>query len=135
MPQRNLNHFDFIYQLSVSPLRIRACSDEAFHRTGRLFPRVEGGSLAYIQESSMSLSSSNQSRNYEKARKRIRFIGHGWMFEIPFSAGANLFPVTASEAGYLNAFDGAWVAIFEAARRAYSGARRPGYVLTRDDIG
>lgn len=35
----------------------------------------------------MSLSFPNQSRSYEEAGKRIRFIGHDGMFEIPFVAG------------------------------------------------
>ncbi|AOF94484.1 DUF1488 family protein [Sinorhizobium sp. RAC02] len=83
----------------------------------------------------MSLSFPNQSRSYEEAGKRIRFIGHDGMFEIPFFAGADLFPAATSEAAYLNAFDAARVAIYKAARRAYSGARRTTYVLTRADFG
>jgi hypothetical protein len=83
----------------------------------------------------MSLSFPNQSRSYEEAGKRIRFIGHDGMFEIPFFAGADLFPAATSEAGYLSAFDATRVAIYKAARRAYSGARRPLYVLTRADFG
>lgn len=62
----------------------------------------------------MSLSFPNQSRSYEEAGKRIRFIGHDGMFEIPFFAGADLFPAATSEAGYLSAFDATRVATISA---------------------
>jgi hypothetical protein len=83
----------------------------------------------------MSLSFPNPSRSYEEAGKRIRFIGHDGVFEIPFFAAADLFPAATSEAGYLKAFDAARLAINTAARRAYSAARKPAYVLTRADFG
>ncbi|MFC3075021.1 DUF1488 family protein [Shinella sp. WSJ-2] len=83
----------------------------------------------------MSLSFPNPSRSYEEAGKRIRFIGHDGVFAIPFFAATDIFPTATSEAGYLKAFDAARAAIDTAARRAYSAARKPAYVLTRADFG
>lgn len=96
--------------------------------------RIEEAAV-HCEERSMSLSFPNQSRSYEEAGKRIRFIGHDGMFEIPFFAGADLFPGVLSEAGYLTAFDDARVSVYKAARRAYSAGRKPVYVLTRADFG
>ncbi|CAK7255794.1 MULTISPECIES: DUF1488 family protein [unclassified Shinella] len=82
----------------------------------------------------MSLSFPNPSRSYEEAGKRVRFIGHNGVFEIPFFVAADLLSAATSEAGYLKAFDAARVAINTAALRAYSAARKPVYVLTRADF-
>jgi hypothetical protein len=96
---------------------------------------LKRGVIHVSQGFPMSLSFPNQSRSYDEAGKRIRFIGHDGMFEISFFAGSDLFPGVTSEAGYLKAFDDARVSVYNAARRAYSGARRPIYVLTRADFG
>ncbi|WP_439618855.1 hypothetical protein [Shinella sp.] len=55
-----------------------------FPSAGWLFLRFEGTGRRCI---SRSLSFPKQSRSYEEAGKRIRFIGQDGMFEIPFFAG------------------------------------------------
>ena len=49
----------------------------------------------------MSLSFPNRSRSYDASARRIRFIGHDGMFEVPFLVDADVFPNANTEAGYL----------------------------------
>ena len=88
----------------------------------------------------MSCPSSNRSRSYDEAGKRIRFVGHDGMFQISFSVAADAMtrmqPATAAnEAGYLATFDTQSSAIRDVASRAYDRTRKSMYVLTAADFG
>ncbi len=78
----------------------------------------------------MSLSFPNRSRSYDEANRQIRFSGHDGMFEVPFRIDVeSLATKTRVEAGFLEAFDSARVAIYACARQAYSQGRKKVYVL------
>ncbi|HEY0122825.1 MAG TPA: DUF1488 domain-containing protein [Rhizobium sp.] len=82
----------------------------------------------------MSLSFPNRSRSYDASARRIRFIGHDGMFEVPFLVEADVFPEANTEAGYLAAFDAARDAVQQVAMKAYGYARRRMYILTANDF-
>jgi hypothetical protein len=86
----------------------------------------------------MSLNFPNRSRSYDSAAKRVRFVGHDGMFEVPFSVEIGAFskakPLPVSEDGYLAAFDAARTSIYDVAREAYSHGRKNMYVLTSADF-
>ncbi|MBB3454075.1 hypothetical protein FHT86_002331 [Rhizobium sp. BK313] len=82
----------------------------------------------------MSLSFPNRSRSYDASARRIRFIGHDGMFEVPFLVDADVFPNANTEAGYLAAFDAGRDAIQKVAIKAYGYTRRRLYVLTANDF-
>ncbi|WP_439626981.1 DUF1488 family protein [Shinella sp.] len=101
-----------------------------FQSAGRLILRFEGTGRLCI---SRSLSFPNQSRSYEEAGKRIRFIGQDGMFEIPFFAGA--FSGCNLRSWIPECFRRRPGCHLKAARRPYSNARRLTYVLARADFG
>lgn len=87
----------------------------------------------------MTLNFPNASRSYDERRKVIRFQGYDSALEISFflEVGAlqKLEPRTRDlETGYLEAFDAARERIQEAARRAYSRARKDAYLLAASDF-
>jgi hypothetical protein len=87
----------------------------------------------------VTLNFPNRSRSYDAAAKRIRFVGHDGMFEVPFfveiAALSATSPATSSgEAEYLSAFDAERSSIQDVAREAYSHGRKNMYVLTRADF-
>jgi uncharacterized protein DUF1488 len=86
----------------------------------------------------MTLAFPNPSRSFDEARNAVRFIGHDGMFEVPFfvetGALAKHGTTGMSEADFLRAFDEARRSIHDVARKAYSHARRPSYVLTVADF-
>jgi hypothetical protein len=87
----------------------------------------------------MSLTFPNQSRSYDEAGKRIRFVGHDGMFQISFSVAADAISnappgTTTAEATYLAAFDMASGAIRDVASKAYARTRKSMYVLTAADF-
>lgn len=86
----------------------------------------------------MSLNFPNRSRSYDGAGKRIRFVGHDGMFEVPFFVEIGTFskatPPPVSEDDYLAAFDTARTSIYDVAREAYSHGRKNMYVLTPADF-
>ena len=87
----------------------------------------------------MALTFPNQSRSYDEAGQRIRFLGHDGMFEIPFAVDIDALasartPAPTAEAGYLAAFDSAREAIHAVARKAYSRGRKNVYLLTPADF-
>ena len=82
----------------------------------------------------MTLNFPNESRSYDARANLVRFWGYDRVMEVVFlvEAGAlrKLGPKTPSgEAGYLEAFDAARDRIHDAARRAYSRARKGTYTL------
>ncbi|TIO06947.1 DUF1488 domain-containing protein [Mesorhizobium sp.] len=85
----------------------------------------------------MTLNFPNGSRSYDAAARRIRFVGHDGMFEVPFfveiAALSAAGPAT-SEAEYLSAFDAERSSIQDVAREAYSHGRKNMYVLTQADF-
>lgn len=86
----------------------------------------------------MTLAFPNPSRNYDEARRGIRFSGHDGMFEISFFVeaavlvGASHGPV--SEQQYLQAFDSMRTSIQTVAREMYTNHRRPTNTLTTSDF-
>ncbi|QIA22275.1 DUF1488 domain-containing protein [Mesorhizobium sp. AA22] len=87
----------------------------------------------------MTLNFPNRSRSYDAAAKRIRFVGHDGMFEVPFfveiAALSAASPATSgAEAEYLSAFDAKRSSIQDVAREAYSHGRKNMYVLTQADF-
>lgn len=86
----------------------------------------------------MALSFPNRSRNFNAARKAVRFLAHDGMFEIPFfvEAGALLKSSSphSTEAECLSAFDAARGLIEDVAQNVYSSGHRSVYILTRDDF-
>jgi len=87
----------------------------------------------------MTLSFPNPSRSYDEFHRRVRFVGHDGMFQVPFSvevdALAKSMPSGApGEASYLAAFDAALASIRDVAREAYSNGRKTTYVLTAADF-
>jgi hypothetical protein len=98
-------------------------------------PPVRGHAL---RNSIMTLNFPNRSRSYDAAARRIRFVGHDGMFEVPFFVEiAALSAATAmggAEAEYLSAFDAERSSIQDVAREAYSHGRKNMYVLTQADF-
>jgi hypothetical protein len=87
----------------------------------------------------MTLNFPNPSRSYDAAAKRIRFIGHDGMFEVPFfvevaALSAASPAARGAEDEYLGAFDAKRSSIYDVARQAYSHGRKNMYVLTRADF-
>lgn len=83
----------------------------------------------------MTLTFPNRSRSYDEAGRRVRFIGHDGMFEVPFFVETDAFSTAAAgEAHYLAAFDAARSKIHDVAREIYGNARRTVYVLTAGDF-
>ncbi|TIT03629.1 DUF1488 domain-containing protein [Mesorhizobium sp.] len=86
----------------------------------------------------MTLNFPNRSRSYDAAARRIRFVGHDGMFEVPFFveiAALSAATVTSgAEAEYLSAFDAERSSIQDVAREAYSHGRKNMYVLTQADF-
>jgi hypothetical protein len=86
----------------------------------------------------MSISFPNPSRSYDEKAKRVRFVGHDGMFEIPFFVGLEAFSKSAkagaSEAESLAGFDLARKTIQDVAREAYANSRKNMYVLTAADF-
>ena len=83
----------------------------------------------------MALTFPNQSRSYDAAGKRIRFVGYDGMFEVAFfvEAGA-IAKASLNEAGYLDAFDAARTSIQNVARQVYANRRKNMHVLTSADF-
>jgi Protein of unknown function (DUF1488) len=87
----------------------------------------------------MALAFPNPSRNYDEGQKRIRFLGHDGMFEIPFAVdldaiGALAVTGPAGEDACLAAFDAKRATIQNVAREMYSHARKTAYLLTAADF-
>lgn len=83
----------------------------------------------------MTLGFPNESRSYDEGRKRIGFVGHDGMFEVPFFVETDaLLAADAGEAACLAAFDAASARIHDVARKAYKSARKPEYVLAASDF-
>ncbi|MER9233144.1 DUF1488 domain-containing protein [Mesorhizobium sp. M0622] len=87
----------------------------------------------------MTLNFPNPSRSYDAAAKRIRFVGHDGMAEVPFfvevaALSAASPAASGTEAEYLSAFDAQRSSIHDAARKAYSYGRKTVYVLTPADF-
>jgi hypothetical protein len=86
----------------------------------------------------VTLNFPNRSRSYDAAAKRIRFVGHDGMFEVPFfleiAALSAATDTSGAEAEYLSAFDAERSSIQDVAREAYSHGRRNMYVLTQADF-
>lgn len=87
----------------------------------------------------MTLSFPNRSRSYDAVGRRVRFLGHDGMFEVPFfvevAALSKRAPAgTDSEGDYLDAFDANRSSIHDVAREAYSSSRKNMYVLTPADF-
>jgi hypothetical protein len=86
----------------------------------------------------MSISFPNPSRSYDEREKRVRFVGHDGMFEIPFFVGLEAYSKAAkagaSEVEQLAGFDLARKAIQDVAREAYTNSRKSMYVLTAADF-
>ena len=60
----------------------------------------------------MTLSFPNRTRSYDETRRRISFVGHDGMFEVPFFIQTDALSATArGEAQYLAAFDAARASI------------------------
>jgi hypothetical protein len=83
----------------------------------------------------MTLNFPNSTRSYDETRRRVSFVGHDGIFEVPFFIQTDALPTAAhGEAAYLAAFDAAHASIFDAARKAYEKGRKPEYVLTAGDF-
>ncbi|MER8506943.1 DUF1488 domain-containing protein [Mesorhizobium sp. M0199] len=87
----------------------------------------------------MTLNFPNPSRSYDAAAKRVRFVGHDGMFEVPFfvevaALSAANPAASGAEAEFLSAFDAKRSSIHDIAREAYSHGRRNMYVLTPADF-
>lgn len=87
----------------------------------------------------MTLAFPNPSRSYDAVQKRVRFVGHDGMAQIPFEVDADALSKRASntaagEEGSLAAFDADRRAIHDVAREAYSHGRKRVYVLTSADF-
>lgn len=87
----------------------------------------------------MTLEFPNRSRNFDEARKAVRFIGYDGMFEIRFfveaAALASASPGRSGvESDCLAAFDALRPSIHDAARSAYDRKRGDSYVLTAADL-
>ncbi|MCP9232411.1 DUF1488 domain-containing protein [Mesorhizobium sp. M0045] len=87
----------------------------------------------------MTLNFPNPSRSYDAAAKRVRFVGHDGMFEVPFfievTALSTVNPAASgAEAEFLSAFDAKRSSIHDIAREAYSHGRKNMYVLTPADF-
>lgn len=87
----------------------------------------------------MTLAFPNPSRSYDSVQKRVRFVGHDGMAEIPFQVDADALSKHrpdpgAGEASSLAAFDADRSAIYDVAREAYSHGRKRVYVLTSADF-
>lgn len=86
----------------------------------------------------MTIGFPNPSRSFDSGREAVGFKGHDGMFEISFfvettalaRAGGSRGAGMASEAEYLAAFDAARGSVLDAARQAYSGPKRPFYMVT-----
>ena len=87
----------------------------------------------------MTLGFPNPSRTFDPGREAVGFKGHDGMFEISFfvettalarASGSRSAAAIASEAEYLAAFDAARGSVLDAARQAYSGPKRPFYMVT-----
>ncbi len=83
----------------------------------------------------MTLAFPNPSRSYDAVQKRVRFVGHDGMAQIPFEVDADaLAKGVPGEEGSLAAFDADRRAIQDVAREAYSHGRKRVYVLTSADF-
>lgn len=88
----------------------------------------------------MTLVFPNPSRNFDEARRGIRFSGHDGMFEISFFVEAAVFAEhqqsqkTMSEQQYLSAFDAMRTAIQDVALRVYSSHHRNSNTLGTADF-
>lgn len=87
----------------------------------------------------MTLAFPNRSRNYDDARRQVRFYGYEGMRTVPFRVDVDAIidqvpPDTNEEAAYLAAFDRNRASIEKAASKAHSHSRKPEYVLTSADI-
>ena len=83
----------------------------------------------------MTLNFPNSCRSYDEARRRVRFIGHDGMFEIPFFVENDALPTKSTrEAEILAAFDTARATIHDVARETYGNTRRTEYTLTAADF-
>lgn len=86
----------------------------------------------------MTLAFPNPSRNYDEARRGVRFSGHDGMFEISFFVEAAVLaeasPDPVSEQQYLQAFDAMRTSIQTVAREMYANHRRPTNTLTTSDF-
>lgn len=87
----------------------------------------------------MSLTFPNQSRSYDDAHHRIRFVGYDGVFEINLSVEIEALAKTTknlirNEADYLAAFDKARDAIERMAQKVYARKRNTMIVLTATDV-
>lgn len=87
----------------------------------------------------MALNFPNQSRSYDGAHERIRFIGHDGVFEIAFFVEIEALAKTTknmarNETGYLLAFDAERGLIERLASKLYSRGRNAMIVLTAANV-
>lgn len=88
----------------------------------------------------MTLAFPNPSRNFDEARRGVRFSGHDGMFEISFFVEAAVLAEhqherkVMSEQQYLSAFDAMRTAIHDVAREVYSSHRRHSNILSTTDF-
>lgn len=87
----------------------------------------------------MALTFPNRSRSYDESGRRIRFIGHDGMFEVPFLVEVDALSKAksrepGSETEHLAAFDAARESVHNVAREAYSHGRKNIYILTPADF-
>ena len=93
------------------------------------------------QTKTKTLNFPNQSRSFDAARNRVRFWGYDRAIEISFFVEAEALqkfsPATCgTEAGFLEAFDGARERIHRVADKVYSNDRTTTYAysLAADDF-
>ena len=87
----------------------------------------------------MTLAFPNRSRNYDDARRQVRFYGYEGMRTVPFRVDVDAIidqvpPDSNEEAAYLAAFDRKRDTIESVASEAHSHSRKPEYVLTSADF-
>ncbi|BCH26448.1 DUF1488 domain-containing protein [Mesorhizobium sp. L-8-3] len=83
----------------------------------------------------MTLTFPNRSRNFDQARKGVRFIAYDGMFEVPFLVdAAALDHESAPAEACLAAFDAGRGAIHDAAKRIYHGRQPAIYVIGPADL-
>jgi len=88
----------------------------------------------------MTLAFPNPSRDFDQARRGVRFSGHDGMFEILFFVEAAVLAEhqpsrePLSEQQYLSAFDAMRTSIHDVACKVYSSHRRHANTLTTTDF-
>lgn len=81
----------------------------------------------------MTLEFPNPSRNFDRTRNAVRFVGHDGMFEVPFAVDAQALG-GADEDLCLSAFDAGRGRIEAAARKIYSRGRKSEYFLSAENL-